>query len=178
MAVYKEKYILKGLKEITPEMEKDLDLAYGICMQYRKEQHCEMCGKCCHQPNIIILPEEIDRIAYAANIPLHIFIRDNIERTSGGDLFFKKTDPCCFLTEENKCRIWKDRPAICDDFPYMVSLFMSRVYLAITNDDADIMDLLSYMDDTWPCNTAIKSSISEKIAEAKSERMLRINAVE
>jgi hypothetical protein len=42
MAVYRGKYILKGLKEITPEMEKDLDLAYDICMSYKDGFPCEM----------------------------------------------------------------------------------------------------------------------------------------
>jgi len=39
MAVYRNKYILQGLKEITPEMEKDLDLAYDVCMGLREEFH-------------------------------------------------------------------------------------------------------------------------------------------
>ena len=31
MAIYRGKYILQGLDEIPPEMERDLDLAYDLC---------------------------------------------------------------------------------------------------------------------------------------------------
>ena len=64
MALYRGKYDLRGLDSLTPEMEKDLDLAYEICMSYR-DIPCEMCGRCCHQPNIIVRPEEVERVASA-----------------------------------------------------------------------------------------------------------------
>ena len=167
MAVYKGKYILPGLKEITPDMEKDLNLAYNICMSYKDGFPCEMCGKCCHQPNIVVRPEEVDRIAHAAGIPLHDFITGYIAMTSDGRIFLCRTDPCAFLNKNNKCSIWKDRPEICRDFPYAVSMFMSRVYLALTNEGTDIIELIDYMDDSWPCTNVIKSSISQKIKESR-----------
>ena len=167
MAVYKGKYILPGLKEITPEMEKDLDLAYEICMSYKDSFPCEMCGKCCHQPNIVLRPEEIDRISVAAKIPLYEFMTKYVERTKDGRMLFSKTDPCAFLGNDNRCRIWEDRPEICRDFPYAVSMFMSRVYIALTNKDADILELIDYMDDSWPCTKVIRSGVSEKVKEAK-----------
>ncbi|MFA6804505.1 MAG: YkgJ family cysteine cluster protein [Candidatus Methanomethylophilaceae archaeon] len=170
MAVYRGKYILEGLGDISPEMMKDLDLAYGICMGYRDEFECKMCGKCCHQPNIIIQPQEVDRISHAAGIPLYDFVSGYLRRTPDGRMLFTHTAPCAFLGKDNKCTIWEDRPEICDDFPFAVSMFMSRVYLAITNPGADIMDLISYMDDTWPCTKAIKSSIAEKVECARKAR--------
>lgn len=167
MAVYKGKYILQGLGTITPEMEHDLDIAYDICMSHREDFPCEMCGKCCHQPNIIIRPEEIDRVATAGGIPLYTFMTEYVAPTGDGMFLFRKTKPCAFLGEDNRCRIWKNRPQICDDFPYAVSMFMSRVYLALTNPDADILDLISYMDDTWPCTAVIKNDISKKVEEGR-----------
>ena len=172
MAVYKEKYILEGLPEITPEMEHNLDIAYEICTSYRDGFPCEMCGRCCHQPHIVVRPEEIDRIATAADIPIFDFLREYLVQTSDGRFLFKKTDPCAFLGKDNRCTIWKDRPGICDDFPYAVSMFMSRVYLALTNPDADIMELVSYMDDSWPCTKVIKGSISEKIEARRKDVVL------
>ncbi|MCL2317625.1 MAG: YkgJ family cysteine cluster protein [Methanomassiliicoccaceae archaeon] len=171
MAVYKGKYILPGLKEISPEMEKDLDRAYEICMSYRDSFPCEMCGKCCRQPNIVIRPEEIDPISVAAGIPLHVFITKYIIKTKDGRMLFSKTDPCAFLEKDNRCRIWEDRPEICRDFPYAVSMFMSRVYIALTNEEADILELIDYMDDSWPCTKVIRSSISEKVSEARTLRL-------
>ena len=115
----------------------------------------------------MVRPEEIDRVSSAAGIPLFEFMRDYLVRTDDGRFLFKKTDPCAFLGKDNRCRIWKDRPQICDDFPYAVSMFMSRVYLALVNPDADIMDLISYMDDSWPCSRVIRKDISAKIEAAR-----------
>ncbi|MBO4798253.1 MAG: YkgJ family cysteine cluster protein, partial [Candidatus Methanomethylophilaceae archaeon] len=143
MAVYRGKYILDGLGTISPEMEKNLDIAYEICMSYRPQFPCEMCGKCCHQPNIVIKPEEFERIASAAGVDIAQFIDGYLIRMPDGRFLLSKTSPCVFLGKDNKCTIWKDRPQICDDFPYAVSMFMSRVYLALTNPDADILDLIS-----------------------------------
>ncbi|MCL2148091.1 MAG: YkgJ family cysteine cluster protein [Methanomassiliicoccaceae archaeon] len=170
MAVYRGKYILQGLREITPEMEGDLDLAYGICMGYKAAFPCEMCGRCCHQPNIAVLPGEVDRVAAAAGIPLHEFVGNHIVRTPDGRLLLRKKGACEFLGGDNRCSIWEDRPEVCRDFPYAVSMFMSRVYLALTDDRADIMDLIGYMDESWPCTRVIRSTIAQRVEEAKAAR--------
>ncbi len=169
MAVYRGKYILDGLNSISPEMEHNLDLAYDICMSYRGMFPCEMCGRCCHQPHIVVRPEEIDRVSAVAGIPLYDFMRDYLVETKDGRLLFKRTDPCTFLGEDNKCRIWRSRPQICDDFPYTVSMFMSRVYLALTNPDADVEALISYMDDDWPCSRIIKRDIADRVTTARKD---------
>jgi len=174
MAVYRGKYILEGLDEITPDMEHNLDIAYDICMSYRDDFPCEMCGRCCHQPNIVIRPEEIDRVASAANLTTFMFTRNYvIEMPDGRFLINKQNDgPCPFLGDDKRCTIWKDRPQICDDFPYAVSMFMSRVYLALTNPDADIMKLISYMDMKWPCTKVIKRTVKAKIEERRKDVIL------
>ena len=46
---------------------------------------------------------------------------------------------------------------------------MSRVYLALTNPGADILELIAYMDDTWPCTKVIKSTIKDKIEERRKD---------
>lgn len=175
MAVYRGKYELEGLARITPEMEKDLDLAYDLCMSLRNEFPCEMCGRCCHQPNIIVRPEEVDRISYAAGIDLFTFMTEYVYQTYDGRLLFNKPEhgPCRFLGKDNRCTIWKDRPQICDDFPYMVSMLMSRIYLAVTNPDADIDKMIAYMDDSWPCTRDIKSRIHGLVEEGRRKRKER-----
>ena len=94
-------------------------------------------------------------------------MRNYLVQTGDGRFLFKKTNPCAFLGPDNRCRIWKDRPQICDDFPYAVSMFMSRVYLALTNPDADIDELIAYMDDDWPCTRVIKDDIAQRIEAAR-----------
>lgn len=177
MALYRGKYDLEGLGSISPEMERDLDLAYDICMSYKGEFPCEMCGRCCHQPNIIVRPEEVERVSAAAGVDLYTFMTQYVYQTGDGRMLFRKGEheACRFLGKDNRCTIWKDRPMICDDFPYMVSMFMSRVYLALVNPDADIQKMIAYMDDSWPCTRDIKSTISERVEEGRRKRASLIN---
>ena len=48
-------------------------------------------------------------------------------------------------------------------------MFMSRVYLALTNPDADIDELLSYMDETWPCTKVITGSVKDRIEARRKD---------
>ena len=175
MAIYRDRYILDGLDEIPPDMLRDLDIAYDLCQTLKDTSPCEMCGKCCHQPFITVRDEEVESVAQAAGTDAVSFMfqyltRDNEE----GKWLFRHTNPCAFLDDDNRCRIWKGRPEICNEFPYMVSMFMSRVYLSIVNEGHDILPDLEYMDDTWPCTKIIKERIPGLIEEAriKSRSML------
>lgn len=168
MALYRGKYILEGLEKIPPEMLRDLDLAYDACLSLKKKYPCEMCGKCCHQPFITVRDEEVERISEFVGTDPLTFVMNYLDRDETENKWlFRKTNPCAFY-ENKKCKIWKGRPEICDDFPYMVSMFMSRVYLAIVNDSYKID--LSYMDDTWPCTKIIKTHVNEIIENAKKKR--------
>lgn len=171
MAIYRDRYILDGLDEIPPDMLRDLDIAYDLCQTLKDTSPCEMCGKCCHQPFITVRDEEVESVAQATGTDAVSFMfqyltRDNEE----GKWLFRHTNPCAFLNDDNRCRIWKGRPEICNEFPYMVSMFMSRVYLSIVNEGHDILPDLEYMDDTWPCTKIIKERIPGLIEEARIKR--------
>ena len=171
MAIYRDRYILDGLDEIPPDMLRDLDIAYDLCQTLKDTSPCEMCGKCCHQPFITVRDEEVESVAQAAGTDavssmFQYLTRDNEE----GKWLFRHTNPCAFIDDDNRCRIWKGRPEICNEFPYMVSMFMSRVYLSIVNEGHDILPDLEYMDDTWPCTKIIKERIPGLIEEARIKR--------
>ena len=171
MAIYRDRYILDGLDEIPPDMLRDLDIAYDLCQTLKDTSPCEMCGKCCHQPFITVRDEEVESVAQVAGTDAVSFMfqyltRDNEE----GKWLFRHTNPCAFLDDDNRCRIWKGRPEICNEFPDMVSMFMSRVYLSIVNEGHDILPDLEYMDDTWPCTKIIKERIPGLIEEARIKR--------
>lgn len=171
MAIYRDRYILDGLDVIPPDMLRDLDIAYDLCQTLKDTSPCEMCGKCCHQPFITVRDEEVESVAQAAGTDAVSFMfqyltRDNEE----GKWLFRHTNPCAFIDDDNRCRIWKGRPEICNEFPYMVSMFMSRVYLSIVNEGHDILPDLEYMDDTWPCTKIIKERIPGLIEEARIKR--------
>ncbi|MDR2866869.1 MAG: YkgJ family cysteine cluster protein [Methanomassiliicoccaceae archaeon] len=169
MAKYRGKYILDGLDEIPPEMLRDLDLAYDACKQLHDHFPCEMCGRCCHQANITVMDDEVERMASHLNMTADGFTDDFLYREDGRWLF-KKSGRCRFLGNDDKCAIWEQRPLICSDFPYLVSKFMSRVYLSIVNGtDID----LSYMEDDWPCTPVIKKKIGAPIEDARRKRVTR-----
>ena len=152
-------------------MLRDLDMAYDICQELRDNSRCSMCGKCCHQPFITVRDEEVERISDYVDMNPFDFVMEYLERDPEEDKWlFKKTNPCAFLGKDNRCTIWPGRPEICDEFPFMVSMFMSRVYLALVNPEVDIMPLLEYMDDTWPCTVFIKENIVRMIGDARKER--------
>jgi Fe-S-cluster containining protein len=157
-------------------MEKDLDLAYGICEKLDRKFPCKECGKCCNQKLITVRPEEVDSLSSAAGIPLGTFMSEYVGFAEDGRIMLLKTDPCAFLGKDRKCTVWKDRPSVCRQFPYMVSTFMSRVYLSIVN-ETDILPLLDYMDDSWPCTRIIKENIEAEVAEAVKERRKRLSSV-
>ncbi|MCL2142664.1 MAG: YkgJ family cysteine cluster protein [Methanomassiliicoccaceae archaeon] len=166
MAKYRDKYILEGLDEIPPQMLRDLDLAYDVCKYLHDISPCEMCGKCCHQPNITVRDGEVERIASHLGMSRDEFIDEYLYRVDDRWLF-RKDGKCRFLGYDGRCRIWTGRPEICRDFPYLVAKFMSRVYLSIVNGtDID----LSYMEDDWPCTPKIKNFVEELIAEARKKR--------
>jgi len=170
MAKYREKYILEGLDEIPDDMLANLDLAYAICKSMHDSFPCEMCGRCCHQANITVMDDEVARMAEHLNMTPERFISEYLYRKDGIWLF-KKSGRCRFLGKDKRCTIWSERPEICGDFPYLVSKFMSRVYLSIINDvDAD----LSYMEDDWPCTPKIKGAVQASIEEARKKRNERL----
>ena len=147
-------------------MMRDLDLAYDVCKHLHDTNVCEMCGKCCHQPNITVMDGEVERIASHLKMTADDFIAEYLYRRDNLWLF-RKEGKCRFLDDENKCSIWSERPEICRDFPYLVAKFMSRVYLSIVNDtDTD----LSYMENDWPCTPVIKNSVDALITEAREKR--------
>lgn len=165
---YRGKYILEGLDEIPPDMLCDLDLAYMICKELQKIAPCECCGRCCHQPYITVMDEEVGRISEHIGIDSEEFIATYLHREEGRWLFKKTAEgPCAFLGDDNRCTIWSGRPEICRDFPYMVSKLMSLVYLSLVH---DVEPDLSYMDDTWPCTSVIKSAITKMIADVRTVR--------
>lgn len=169
--LYRGKYDLRGLNDIPSDMMRDLDLAYEVCEGIRDISPCEMCGKCCHQPFITVRDEEVESISEYLNTDPLSFVMDYLERDDGEDRWlFRKTDPCAFLGEDNRCKIWGGRPEICREFPYLVSMIMSRVYLALVNSDFDIHGSIGYMDDSWACTRIIKENIRPLVEDARKKR--------
>jgi Fe-S-cluster containining protein len=165
---YRGKYELTGFTGPIPEdMLHQLDASYEICHEIETHGRCEQCGRCCYQSNIIVLDSDLERMADKLKLPLRIFITTYLYRYKGR-WYIKKTNPCVFLKEDCRCSIHDVRPEVCRDFPYMVSKFMSRVYLALQGDDP--APDLSYMDPEWPCTQRIQSEAPELVRQAREQK--------
>jgi len=169
MAIYRGKYILDGLDEIPENMMNDLDLAFDVCMALRNAGGCECCGKCCRQPFITVMDEEVERISDYLGMNAYDFVTQYLYREDDRWLF-RKEGACAFLDADNRCGIWPGRPEICRDFPYLVSKLMSAVYLAIVYDEYELD--LEYMEDDWPCTSGIKTNAGALISEARKKRSM------
>lgn len=83
-----------------------------------KNTNCLACANCCKNYSPIIEQEEIPIIAKALGIgPIQLF-QDYIEMDEDGDFVFK-SQPCPMLNlEDNKCRIYENRPQACQGYPH------------------------------------------------------------
>ena len=167
VAKYRGKYELTGLNGPIPEeMLHNLDISYDICHEMEDHNHCEQCGRCCYQDFIIVLDSDLERMAEKLQMPLRAFITTYLYRDKG-KWFIKKTNPCAFLQEDKRCAIHDARPEVCRDFPYTVSKFMSRVYLAL-QDNGCSLDL-EYMDKEWPCTQRIIAEAPEMLRRIRPD---------
>jgi len=85
----------------------------------RDEHKCIGCGRCCHCSPIVINPKDIRVMAYALHMTVKEFKKQYTEVYPGkpGISHFKQENPCAFLDENNKCKIYNARPDICRDYP-------------------------------------------------------------
>ena len=90
--------------------------------RYLRDNHkCVQCGKCCYCSPIFLLGKDIRVMAFKLNMSVKDFKKEYTEVYPGnGNLsHFKKENPCVFLDENNKCKIYDARPDVCRDYPLM-----------------------------------------------------------
>lgn len=82
----------------------------------RLRYDCLECGACCHDSNVILYPEDLDRFREAGREDL--LTSRYIQRRAGKvRLRFVGTGPCQHLKRDLKCRIYEIRPFNCSVFP-------------------------------------------------------------
>jgi Fe-S-cluster containining protein len=81
------------------------------------ELDCLACGACCHEANVLLDPDDLDRFR-AAGRP-ELAGRAYVKRARDGKvtLRFAKDGRCQHLELDNKCRIYELRPFNCSVFP-------------------------------------------------------------
>src|SRR5580692_8687873 len=78
---------------------------------------CTACGNCCRSLMIHTTPEEHERLAARANIPVRTWEAQHIETSLQGTTILN-TMPCPFLTG-SRCSVYQDRFQECREFPHL-----------------------------------------------------------
>lgn len=100
----------------------DFSLYYSMVMKMSTDSFvCQRCGACCRVPGYVRLTEaDADALAEALGLSVPAFIEaytDLSPTRSGLVLKGDPAAPCCFLTEDNLCRVHWARPQQCRDYP-------------------------------------------------------------
>jgi len=81
------------------------------------ELDCLQCGACCHDADVLLEPDDLERFRAAGRAEL--VGRSYVKRARDGKvtLRFAKDGRCQHLHVDNKCRIYELRPFNCSVFP-------------------------------------------------------------
>jgi Fe-S-cluster containining protein len=85
---------------------------------------CSLPG-CCYFDIIRLTPDDVERLRAHLKLSLDEFVAQHcVSYVDDHDRRYthalKKTQPCAFLEEDGRCRVYADRPAVCAEFPFVV----------------------------------------------------------
>ncbi|WP_343852207.1 YkgJ family cysteine cluster protein [Algoriphagus jejuensis] len=78
---------------------------------------CLDCANCCKTTSPIFIQTDIDRLARSFRMKSSEFIDKYLHRDSDGD-YVLNFAPCPFLSVDNKCFVYEDRPKACREYPH------------------------------------------------------------
>lgn len=79
---------------------------------------CTQCGNCCKNMNAAMDEAEMERLAACLSKTPEDFGKNYCSHDEIENVFFIKSLPCVFLAD-NKCAVYKQRPASCAEFPHL-----------------------------------------------------------
>lgn len=82
-----------------------------------EETDCLSCANCCKTTSPIFYQNDIERAAKSLRIKPGDFITHYLRIDEDKD-YVLKTSPCSFLSDDNYCRIYSDRPKACKEYPH------------------------------------------------------------
>jgi uncharacterized protein len=78
---------------------------------------CLQCANCCKTTSPIFYDKDIDRLARRLRMKSIKFIETYLKVDEDGDYVLQKS-PCVFLSEDNYCQVYEDRPTACREYPH------------------------------------------------------------
>lgn len=156
----------------TPQDFYFLECAKEIGRMMTERYPCARCGSCCQDmDNIMVLDEDIDRIAIHLGLAKKEFKSRYLRRTKGV-WYFREDTECAFLDSNHmECKIHSVRPAICRAFPYEAPWFISNIFQSIKTmmTDGTRISLPAHMGDNWPCRLDLWSRTRDTIRDFFSD---------
>jgi Fe-S-cluster containining protein len=78
---------------------------------------CLACGNCCRTTSPIFNQKDIEHLSKRLRLKPAVFIANYI-RMDEDDDFVLKSSPCPFLSDDNSCGVYEDRPTACRTYPH------------------------------------------------------------
>jgi uncharacterized protein len=78
---------------------------------------CTRCANCCKTLDIRLSTSDAERIALHLGMAVEAFVQTYLTSDEAGVCWFRQ-QPCPFLTDDNRCRIYSVRPTDCQEYPF------------------------------------------------------------
>jgi Fe-S-cluster containining protein len=109
------KKFLSSLKRRNPR-EVD-DLFHTAHEEVFSRINCLTCANCCKTTSPIFYQSDIERVAKALRMKPGDFIQKYLRIDEDKD-YVLQSSPCPFLDDDNRCRVYQDRPKACREYPH------------------------------------------------------------
>lgn len=125
---------LKKLKQKPP---RDLDEQFEkLHNQAFGKIDCLNCGNCCKTTSPMLFEKDIERLSSRLKMKPGDFVQQYLTIDTDGLYCFQHT-PCPFLSEDNACSVYEDRPKACREFPHTNHRKM-HTHLALAHHNLEI----------------------------------------
>ncbi|MFV0521254.1 MAG: YkgJ family cysteine cluster protein [Mangrovibacterium sp.] len=93
------------------------DIVHRLHNEAFDEFDCLDCANCCKGISPIVIDKDMERLAKAERMKSADFIEKYLYRDEDYDYVFKQT-PCPFLSADNYCFVYDNRPRACREYPH------------------------------------------------------------
>ena len=91
--------------------------------------NCIRCTRCCRERKILLLPEDVERLARATGLSVRDFAVP-VEGLEPYKYRLKKPDGACIFLKGDKCTVYSYRPSACRFYPFVLfHIGMSYVFI-------------------------------------------------
>jgi Fe-S-cluster containining protein len=107
--------LIRTLKKKPP---RDLDQVVQSLHDLAFEKiDCLSCANCCRSLGPRITDKDIERLSRHLKIKPSLLVQTYLKLDEDQDYVFSQM-PCPFLEEDNKCRVYEQRPKACREYPH------------------------------------------------------------